>query len=115
MGCRVYGSAVWNHWLDVGAGYGPDVILDSWQKSRQSDPKDFGIGAYDLGIKENGGPGFAKEFGRFTAATAEWRAPEFGFPDREEYPDVKRKGKLRRGGPCARPSSWTTPPTGCCG
>jgi hypothetical protein len=96
-GLRVYGSAVWNHWLDVGRGYGPDVVLDSWQKSRQSDPKDFGIGAYDLGIKANGGQGFAKEFGRFTAATAEWRAPQFSFPDREEYPDVKREGKLRRG------------------
>jgi hypothetical protein len=98
-GLRVYGSAVWNHWLEHGAGYGPGVVLDAWQRSRESDPKDFGIGAYDLGIKENGGPGFAKEFGRFTAATAEWRAPEWGFPDREEYPDVKRKGKLRRGGP----------------
>ena len=30
-GSRVYGSAVWNHWLDIGAGYGPDVILDSWR------------------------------------------------------------------------------------
>ena len=97
-GLRVYGSAVWNHWLDVGRGYGPGVVLDSWQKSRQSNPKDFAIGAYDLGIKANGGKGFAKEFGRFTAATAEWRTPEFAFPDREEYPDVKRKGKLRRGG-----------------
>ena len=98
-GLRVYGSAVWNHWLDVGRGYGPGVVLDSWQKSRESNPKDFGIGAYDLGIKESGGRGFAKEFGRFTAATAEWRAPKFSFPDREEYPDVKRKGELRRGGP----------------
>ncbi len=97
-GLRVYGTAIWNHWLDVGRGYGPDVVLDAWQKSRQSDPKDFGIGAYDLGIKANGGSGFAKEFGRFTAATAEWQAPKFSFPDREEYPDVKRNGKLRRGG-----------------
>jgi hypothetical protein len=96
-GLRIYGSAVWNHWLERGAGYGADVVLDSWRKGRKSKPRDFAIGAYDLGIKRNRGPGFAKEFARFTAATAEWRLPRFGFPDRRSYQDVKRKGSLGRG------------------
>jgi hypothetical protein len=96
-GLRVYGSAVWNHWLDAGAGYGPQVVLESWEKSRKSKPKDFAVGAYDLGIKRNGGRGFADEFGRFAAATAEWGVPALGFPDGEDYGDVKRKGTLRPG------------------
>jgi hypothetical protein len=97
-GSRVYGSAVWNHWLDRGAGFGPDVVLDSWKSSRQTSPKDFAVAAFDRGIQEHGGPGFAKEFGLFAAATAEWRVPGFDFPDHEQYPDVKREGGLKRGG-----------------
>ena len=100
-GLRVYGTAVWNHWLDQGAGYGPDVILDSWQRSRQTDPKDFAVAAYDAGIQENGGSGFSKEFARFAAATAEWRVNDDDFPDEEALPDVARRGKVRRGGGAA--------------
>jgi hypothetical protein len=99
---RVYGSAVWNHWIDRGAGYGPDVVLDAWQTSRDGRPKDFAVDSYSRAIKQNGGPGFSKEFGRFAAATAEWRAEEFDFPDRERYPDVQRLGKLRPGGDAKR-------------
>ena len=99
---RVYGSAVWNHWIDRGAHYGPGVVLDAWQTSRDGHPKDFAIDSYDRAIKQNGGPGFSKEFGRFAAATAEWRAPQFDFPDRERYPDVKRRGKLRPDGDAKR-------------
>jgi hypothetical protein len=101
-GLRVYGSAVWNHWLELGAGYGADVILDSWERSRDSNPKDFAVGAYDLGIRDNGGAGFAREFMKFTAATAEWRVNNDDFPDEEALPDVARKGKVRPGGRAAR-------------
>ncbi len=94
-GLRVYGSAVWNHWLTLGAGYGPGVVLDSWQSSRQSEPKDFAVGAYNLGIKANGGEGFAQEFARFAAATSEWRVDDDDFQDEEDLPDVRRHGELR--------------------
>ena len=97
-GLRVYGTAVWNHWLDLGAGYGPDVVLDSWRSSRRRSPKDHGISAYNRGIRQHGGRGFSYEFGRFAAATAEWRVPNGDFPDQSEFHDVKRQGALRRGG-----------------
>ena len=97
-GLRVYGSAVWNHWLDLGAGYGPDVILDSWRRSRSGRPRGNGIAAFNRGIRKHGGPGFAQEFGRFAAATAEWRLATGDFPDQDEFPDVNRQGTLRQGG-----------------
>ena len=103
-GLKVYGSAVWNHWLHLGAGYGPDVILDAWESSRQTDPKDFAIAAYDRAIRENGGQGFSQEFGRFAAATAEWQVDDGDFsvddatggPDETQFPDVRRQGTLSR-------------------
>jgi hypothetical protein len=101
-GLRVYGTGVWNHFLD--SRFGKDVVLDSWERSRQSTPKDFAVGAYDLGIRANGGPGFAKEFGRFAAATSEWRAQPNVFSgedldaDEHEFRDVRRNGSLRSGG-----------------
>lgn len=97
-GLRIYGSGVWNHWLDDGAAYGPDVVLDSWNRSRQSRPKDFAVGAYNLGIRDSGGMGFSQEFARFASATAEWRVNDDNFPDEDLLPDVDRNGKLRPGG-----------------
>ena len=35
-GLRIYGTAVWNHWLELGAGYGPDEIPDAWKAERSS-------------------------------------------------------------------------------
>ncbi len=35
---HIYGSAVWNHWLENGDNsYGPDVILNAWESSRDVD------------------------------------------------------------------------------
>jgi hypothetical protein len=96
-GLKVYGSAVWNHWLDAGAGYGPGVVRGAWEVSGLTDPPDFAVGAYDAAISDFGGRGFSREFVRFAAATAEWRAGEAGFPDAAAYPDVRRKGVLRPG------------------
>jgi hypothetical protein len=94
---RIYGTAVWNHWLEQGANYGPDVILDAWEGSRKTTPKDFAVAAYERAINQNDGAGFSQEFGRFTAATAEWNLPTGDFPDQGELPTVKRDGVLRRG------------------
>lgn len=94
-GLRVYGTALWNHWLS--GRYGTDVILRSWRNSRRGKPKHFGVGAYDIGIKRTGGGGFSQEFTRFAAATSEWRTGAGNLPDSSSYPDVKRKGSLKPG------------------
>ncbi len=93
---RIYGSAVWNHWLEYGDhAFGPDVVLNAWESSRDVTPKDYAVGAYDDAIKDEGGAGFPQEFAAFTAATAEWRTGDGDFPDASELPDVKRMGKLK--------------------
>jgi hypothetical protein len=96
-GRKVYGSAVWDHWLQRGAGYGPDVVRRAWEVSDLTDPPDFAVAAYDRAISGFGGRGFSREYLRFAAATAEWRAGGAGFPDAAEYPDMRRKGVLRPG------------------
>ena len=97
-GYRIYGSAVWNHWLTRGdSNLDDDVVLTSWEQARKSNPKDFGVGAYDLGIRRVGGTGFSREFAEFAAATSEWRTGDGNFPDAPDLPDVRRKGNIRLG------------------
>jgi len=92
---RIYGSAIWNHWLENGDhAYGPDVILNAWESSRDVTPKDYAVGAYDDAIKDEGGAGFPQEFAAFTAATAEWNTGDGNLPDAAELPNVTRRGKL---------------------
>ncbi len=96
---RIYGAAVWNHWLDTGGGgFGSNTIRRAWELSDQTDPADFALGAYNEAIDRSGGKGFSREFVPFAAKTAEWRAGAGGFPDHAEYPNVSRKGSLSKGG-----------------
>ncbi len=95
-GLKVYGAAVWNHWLS--GRYGVDAVRRAWEVSDLTDPADFAVGAYERAIDEGGGRSFSKEFARFAAATAEWRSGSGGFPDAAEYPEMRRKGSLRVGG-----------------
>jgi hypothetical protein len=96
---RIYGAAVWNHWLDTGGGgYGSNLIRRAWELSDVAKPTDFALSAYDRSIEKDGGEGFSREFVPFTAATAEWRSGFGNFPDHAAYPDVKRKGALAKGG-----------------
>ena len=89
---------MWNHWLENGDNnFGPDVVLNAWESSRDVTPKDYAVGAYDDAIKDEGGAGFPQEFAAFTAATAEWRTGDGNFPDASELPDVERMGKLKFG------------------
>ena len=95
---RPYGSSVWNHWLENGdAAYGPDIVLDAWLGSRDTDPKDYAIGTYDQAIREAGGEGFPQEFTQFTASTAEWAAGDGNLPDAAELPDIVREGNVTFG------------------
>ena len=50
--CSIYGSAVWNHWLDTGGGgYGSDVVRRAWELSDAIEPADFALAAYDRAIE----------------------------------------------------------------
>jgi hypothetical protein len=89
---KVYGTSVWNKWLD--ARYGPDVIRRAWEGSLQTEPKSFAVRAYDQAIRGGDGRGFGPEFDRFAAASAEWQAQNSGFPEGSLYPDVTRAGTV---------------------
>lgn len=90
---KIYGSALWNHWLD--SRFGPATIRDAWAASTSVKPADFAVAAYNAAIAANGGRSFSREFGAFAAATAELNSPG-PFPDAGSYDDVKRSGKLGR-------------------
>jgi len=97
-GLKVYGSAVWNHWLEAGdRGYGSSVVRRGWEVAGVTMPPDFAIRAYGRAIAGAGGAGFSTEFVDFAAASAEWRTGAGGFPDARRYPDVRRQGSLRIG------------------
>ena len=96
-GLKIYGSAVWNHWLDSGGGgYGDAAVRRAWEVSDSVDPADFAVAAYDKAIRNGGGRSFSREFSRFAAATAEWRTGFGGFPDATAYPDVRRDGSMHK-------------------
>jgi hypothetical protein len=75
---KMYGSAIWNHWLDD--RFGEDIIREAWEGSQliTVDGGGFAPSAYDRAIKSSGGTGFAAELQDFTAATAEWDASNSG-------------------------------------
>jgi hypothetical protein len=88
---KVYGSAVWNHWL--ARRYGDDVIRDAWAGSTATDPPHFAVAAYSAALEAAGAPSFAEEFTAFAATTAEWNSSP-AFPDSARYPQMRRRGKL---------------------
>jgi hypothetical protein len=91
---KIYGSAVWNHWLDHAFG-GDDVIQDAWSQSANLPTgftDSFAPDAYRKSIVDHGGTGFVDQFEDFAVATSEWRAPGNAFPD--VYPDIPRAASL---------------------
>jgi len=93
---KMYGSAVWNHWLS--ARFDRGLIRSAWEGSQASGS--FAPAAYGNAVSPAGGPGrFSAEFAAFSASTAEWRAPGSVFPDAGcGYPDVQRVSTLSVGG-----------------
>lgn len=90
---KVYAESVFNHWLS--GRYGAEVVRDVWAASRAGvKPRHLATAAYTAGVTADGGGPFATEFGRFAAATAEWRSSP-DFPDAAQYPNVRRRGTLR--------------------
>jgi hypothetical protein len=95
---KVYGTAVWNKWLDT--QFGPDVIRQAWESSLRTPRRSMAVQAYDRAIRQQpGGGGFASRFDLFATKTAEWQAQDSGFPEGRLYPDVVRAGTARTNGP----------------
>jgi hypothetical protein len=94
---KVYGTAVWNKWLD--SQFGPDVIRQAWEASLTTPRPSMAVQAYDTAIRQQpGGGGFASRFDLFATKTAEWQAQDSGFPEGARYPDVLRDGGARVNG-----------------
>jgi hypothetical protein len=87
-GDKVYGSAVFNRWLDD--EYDEAVIRRAWELSINQGS--FAPGAYDKAIREHHGPGFSYELANFAASTAEWKAAGSRVHEGASFPDVKRVG-----------------------
>ena len=91
-GLRIYGLATFNHFMDGVRALGPGVVLGAWKLAPRNG--DFAAAAMNESIKRRHDGGLGQEFTRFAAATAEWRS--LPFPDATAYPDVARKGSLRK-------------------
>jgi len=87
-GDKVYGSAVFNRWLDD--EYDETIVRRAWELSINQDS--FAPGAYDKAIREYHGPGFSYELANFAASTAEWKSAGAGVHEGAAFPDVKRAG-----------------------
>jgi hypothetical protein len=94
---KVYGSAVWEKWLEARYG-GPDVVRRAWEVSLDTNPASFAVAAFDRAIVLSGGPDFPTAFTEFASATAEWQAQNSGFPEGAPYPDVVRSGTAKVNG-----------------
>jgi hypothetical protein len=92
---KMYGSAIWNHWLE--RRYGAQVVRQAWAVSPANSDLGTGYGfaprAYDRAIKDSCGPGFTFEVEDFTSSVAEWQAPNSGIHEGADFPvDVARDG-----------------------
>jgi hypothetical protein len=95
---KVYGTSVWNKWLDN--QFGPDIVRQAWEASLITPRPSFAVQAYDHAIRaQPGGGSFASRFALFATKTAEWQAKGSGFPEGRLYPDVVRAGSTRANGP----------------
>src|SRR5215211_461518 len=99
QGLKIYGAAVWNHYL---AGTGsPDDVRDAWANSDSVDPPHRSVAAYDSVLPGGSGDhpfaALGKKFIEFASATAEWRSHPGEFPDAAKQPNMKRVAELRRG------------------
>lgn len=72
LNLKVYGSGVWNTWIDE--HYGHEVIRGAWERSLVTSPQSFAPAAYDGSLRAAGAGGFFNAFTRFAAELAEWRA-----------------------------------------
>jgi hypothetical protein len=93
---KEYGSAVWNQWL--ARRYGTAVIRKAWAGAIDAKPGGFSVASYERALRASGPSAFSQDFARFAAAVAEWRTGK-GFREGRLFPDARRQGHLRLGGP----------------
>jgi hypothetical protein len=99
-GLRVYGSAMWNHFLD--GSEGSDAIRSAWENLDEATPEHLGPAAYDAALGGDGASPYdelGSRYAEFAALSAEWRALPGAFPDAEDLPSAARSGRLRPGEP----------------
>jgi Family of unknown function (DUF6055) len=98
---KVYGSAVWNLWLQ--RRYGAGVIRSAWARAKRSRPGGFSVRVYARAIAAAGRSTFNRDFASFSADVAEWRTGDV-FAEGASYRDVERRGQLSLGGAVLRRS-----------
>ena len=86
QGDKVYGSAVFNHWIDD--RYGEDIVRRAWELSIQQGS--MAPRAYDKAIRLGNGPGFSYEFHDLAANSAEWRTASSRVHEGAAFPDMER-------------------------
>ena len=94
-GTKMYGSAIWNHWL--ADRYGSAVVRQAWavSQSRSVSSRGFAPLAYDTVIKDSCGVSIQYELADFFSAVAEWASPESGIHEGASFPrEVFRRGTL---------------------
>ena len=104
---KMYGSAIWNHWLDDAlraAGRAPRV-----ERSRSPTRSRAAASRRTPTTRRSAtpcGPGFAYEIGEFSAATAEWDAADSGIRGGRDVPDARstRRGTLAPDGATRHPA-----------
>jgi hypothetical protein len=92
---KEYGTAVWNEWL--ARRYGTRIIRNAWAGAIDAKPGGFSVAAYERAIRAAGPSTFSRDFTRFAASVAEWRAGK-GNRERGRFPDAPRQGHLPLGG-----------------
>jgi hypothetical protein len=97
-GAKIYGSAVWNQWLE--GERGEHLPRDAWEDSFEAGS--FAPFAYARALTEATDADvlagtFATAFSEFSADTAEWNAPGSNWEEGSAYPDVERVGALDAG------------------
>ena len=94
-GLRIYGAAVWNHYLS--SVHGDDVVREAWSVADEVFPAHLSVAAYDSALGGSGTNPFetlGDEFIGFASSTAEWRALPSLYPDAAEHPGMDRAGTL---------------------
>jgi hypothetical protein len=102
-GNRIYGEALWNHFVEATAG--ADAIRAAWQRLPQASPAHFGPSAYDFALGGSGTDPYgeiAETYVGFAASSAEWRASPELYPDAADLTDATRSRRITPGTPARR-------------
>jgi hypothetical protein len=83
---KIYGTAVWQHWLSDRLGQ--DAVRRAWEVSLSEG--EFGPAAQQRAISDAGGGDWRSQFVDFAVATAEWDAADAGVHEGNAFPAMAR-------------------------